>query len=324
MMIIFPKGAALALAAAITTLIALPDAAQAQRYNEESPSREAQAGTIGSQFSTYRNALISRRGSATTPVATQDGTILSGEEGSSWGGPFSAWASVDTKFLNGTYSGNSTSLIFGADTLVGGTTLIGLIGGYNRSSVGLPFGQKVKADGFSIGPYFSTQLSETVSLDGFVAYGEPDYDVDGGQFTGKKLFGNLTLTGTVPLANADLYPFISIASAREKLPAFTSVNPVVAYGATEIKGLVGTIGTSVGYNAIERDGRIYLPRAGVEVDFVRNDDGFGNEDSFQTLRINGGVSIIGDTGAWSLGADLGRTSEGTTTVGANATYVWQF
>jgi len=215
--------------------------------------------------------------------------------------------------------------IFGADILAG-NTLIGVIGGYNTSTVTIPTAQRIEAEGFSIGPYFATQLTDSLSLDGFIAFGEPDYDIDNGVFSGEKVFGNITLTGSVEMDRLELTPFISLASAREKLPAFSSAIPfpVVAYPATTIKGVVATIGTGINYEPFERGGLLYLPRAGIEVDAVRNDDGFGNIADFTTLRLSGGYTILGDNGGWSLGGDVARTSEGTTTVGASASYFWQF
>jgi len=306
--------------------LATPFATDAQSYpsNMTSPRSEALGAVAGSDIADFRNAIASRRGGASQPSVRQDNTSLSSDSGPSWGGISSAWGSVDTKRLNGTYSGNSTNLIFGADTLIGDSTVVGLIAGYNRSSVDLPSGQRIKADGFSVGPYFSARLSDSLSLDGFIGFGKPDYDVDGGQFSGDKTFGNLTLTGSIPLQRAELSPFISVASVREKLPAFTSVAPVVAYAATEIKSFVATIGTGVNYNPIDKGNLTYLPNAGFEVDYVRNDDGFGNVDSFTTPRLSGGVTIISDTGALNLGANVSRTSEGTTTVGASAAYFLQF
>jgi uncharacterized protein with beta-barrel porin domain len=279
---------------------------------------------VGSDIATYRNAIAQRRSGTARPSVLQDSNSLSGGEAPSWGGIASAWASVDTRRISGTYSGNSTNLVFGIDTIVGDGFVVGLIGGYNRSSVDVPAGQRVKADGFSIGPYFSARLSDSLSLDGFIGFGKPDYDIDGGLFSGDKTFGNLTLSGSVPLQNAELSPFISVASVREDLPAFTSLVFPFAYAATEIKSLVVTVGTGVHYNAIDKGNLTYLPNAGIEIDYVRNDDGFGNVDNFTTARINGGVTIISDTGALNLGANVARTSEGTTTVGVNAGYFFQF
>lgn len=297
--------------------------AQSYGYNDD-PRSEAIAAHVGSDINTFRDAIAQRRSGTSLPSVLQESNNLSGGEGLSWGGISSAWASADTKRINGTYSGDSTNLIFGVDTLLGASTVVGIIAGYNTSTIDVPGGQRIKADGFSIGPYFSARLSDSLSLDGFIGFGEPDYDIDGGQFSGDKTFGNLTLTGSVPLQNAELSPFISVASVREDLPAFTSVVPVVAYAATEIKSFVATVGTGVHYNPVDKGNLTYLPNAGFEVDYVRNDDGFGNVDSFTTVRINGGVMIISDTGAVNLGANLSRTSEGTTTAGLNAAYYWQF
>ncbi|SDW29982.1 autotransporter outer membrane beta-barrel domain-containing protein [Litoreibacter albidus] len=285
----------------------------------ESPRSEALGVEAGNTFAIYRDAIAQRRRATSQPAVRQDSS-----EAPTWGGISSAWISADTKRLNGTYSGNSSNLVFGVDAMVGSNLIVGLIGGYNRSSVDLPSGQRVKADGFSVGPYFSARLSDSLSLDGFIGFGKPDYNVDGGQFSGDKTFGNLTLSGSVPMQNAELSPFISVASVREKLPAFSSTAPVVAYAATEIKSFVATLGTNVHYNAIDRGNLTYLPTAGLEIDYVRNDDGFGNVDSFTTPRISGGVTIISDTGALNLGANVARTSEGTTTVGVNAGYYFQF
>ncbi|RLJ60142.1 autotransporter-like protein [Litoreibacter meonggei] len=310
----------------LVALLGAPLVANAQSTSNtiDSPRSEALGAVVGSDISDFRNAIAKRRSGTARPSVRQDDTSLTGGTAPSWGGISSAWTSVDTKRLSGTYSGNSTNLIFGADTIVGDSLIVGLIAGYNRSSVDLPSGQRVKADGFSVGPYFSARLSDSLSLDGFIGFGKPDYDIDGGQFSGDKTFGNLTLTGSIPLQRAELSPFISIASVREKLPAFSSVAPVVAYGATEIKSFVATIGTGVNYNPIDKGNLTYLPNAGIEIDYVRNDDGFGNVDSFTTPRLSGGVTIISDTGALNLGANVSRTSEGTTTVGASAAYFWQF
>ncbi|SFR52444.1 autotransporter outer membrane beta-barrel domain-containing protein [Litoreibacter janthinus] len=315
----------LALPILFSSLIA-PIAASAQGYPTygRDPRAEALGAIVGSDLKTFRDAIAQRRGQTGQPSVRQDDTSLTGSSSPSWGGISSAWASVDTKRLSGTYSGNSSNLVFGADAIVGNSLIVGLIGGYNRSSVDLPSGQRVKADGFSVGPYFSARLSDSLSLDGFIGFGKPDYNIDGGQFSGEKTFGNLTLTGSIPLQRAQLSPFISVASVREKLPAFTSVLPIVPYGATEIKSFVATIGTNVNYNPIDKGNLTYLPTAGFEIDYVRNDDGFGNVDSFTTPRLSGGVTIISDTGALNLGANIARTSEGTTTVGASAGYYFQF
>ncbi|WP_281856833.1 autotransporter outer membrane beta-barrel domain-containing protein [Litoreibacter halocynthiae] len=302
-----------------------PQAADAQSYGYSmDPRSEASGQIVGSDIASFRNAIANRRSGTVQPSVRQDDTSLTGGTAPTWGGISSAWASVDAKRLSGTYSGNSANVIFGADTLLGDSFVVGLIGGYNRSTVTVPGTQKIKAKGFSVGPYFSARLSDSLSLDGFIGFGKPDYDVDGGKFSGEKTFGNLTLTGSIPLQSAELSPFISVASVREKLPAFSSVVPVVAYGATEIKSFVATIGTGVHYNAIDKGNLTYLPNAGFEIDYVRNDDGFGNVDSFTTPRISGGVTIISDTGALNLGANVSRTSEGTTTIGASAGYFWQF
>jgi len=299
--------------------------AHAQTYGyTKDPRADAISALVGSDIQTFRDAIANRRSGTSRPSVLQDSNSLSGGEAPSWGGISSAWASADTKRINGTYSGDSTNLIFGVDTLLGNSTVVGIIAGYNTSTVNVPSGQRIKADGFSIGPYFSARLSDSLSLDGFIGFGKPDYDIDGGQFSGDKTFGNLTLTGSIPLQNAQLSPFISVASVREELPAFTSVVPVVAYGATEIKSFVTTIGADMHYNAVDKGNLTYLPNAGLEVDYVRNDDGFGNVDSFSTARVSGGVTIISDTGAVNLGANLSRTSEGTTTAGLNAGYFWQF
>ncbi|EPX80103.1 autotransporter outer membrane beta-barrel domain-containing protein [Litoreibacter arenae] len=315
-------------------MLALAQLASAQtRPNEPEGELNAGIGSItGNNLASYRDAIssfrnaIAQRRSSTTRLSfvAQDDTTLSGGTAPVWGGLSSIWGSLDTKRMNGTYSGTSGNLIFGVDALVGSSTIVGLLAGYNRSNVDLPSGQRVKAKGVAVGPYFSTQLSDRLSLDGFIGFARPDYTVDGGQFEGDKTFGNLTLTGSVPLRSAELSPFISIASSREDLPAFTSVAPVVAYAPTEIKSFVATIGTGINYNPIDRGNLTYLPTAGFEIDYVRNDDGFGNIDSFTTPRISGGVTILSDVGALNLGANVSRTSEGTTTVGASAAYFWQF
>ncbi|WP_298256843.1 autotransporter outer membrane beta-barrel domain-containing protein [uncultured Litoreibacter sp.] len=314
----------IALSACAVPLMA-PTLASAQMYpTMNDPRSDAIGAHVGGDIASFRDAIAQRRGRISRPQVLQESNSLSGGESPSWGGISSAWASADTKRFNGTYSGNSTNLIFGADTLLGDAFAVGIIAGYNNSSVDVPAGQRVKAEGLSIGTYFSAQLSDTLNLDGFVGFGKPDYNVDGGQFSGDKTFGNLTLTGSVPLQRAELSPFISVASVREKLPAFTSTAPVVAYAATEIKSFVATIGTGVHYNPIDKGNLTYLPNAGFEVDYVRNDDGFGTTDSFTAPRISGGVTILSDTGAANFGAHISRTSEGTTTVGANASYFWQF
>lgn len=312
----------------LASLFALPQMASAQMvgYGTLSPSSEVTEATIGSEFSLYRKAIAQRRGAVGAPSTRQDATTLTTQDAPSWNGLSSVWGSLDTKTLNGTYSGDSTNLLFGADALVGDSLIVGVIAGYSVSSITIPSGQRIKTKALSFGPYFSAQLSETLSLDGFAAFGKPNYDVDGGQFSGDKIFGNLTLSGSIFLENALVSPFISIASIREDLPAFTSVAPfpVVAYGATTIDAFVTTIGASVNFNPVEKGGKTYLPHAGFEVDFVRSDDGFGNITNFTAPRLSGGVNIISDAGALSLGADISRTSEGTTTFGANAAYFLQF
>ncbi|PTX56343.1 outer membrane autotransporter protein [Litoreibacter ponti] len=306
-------------------LAILPLAAAAQSTNDllVSPPSEAGESTAPALFQHYRDAIAKRRRAlGGAPGVRQDATL--GNEAPTWGGLSSAWGSLDGKQINGTYSGDSTSLLFGADAILGsGTVLVGLIGGYNTSTVTLPTGQRVGADGFSIGPYFSAQISERIALDGFIAYGEPDYDVDGGSFSGDKLFGNLTISTSFPLQAAEISPFLSVASSREDLPAFTDGGGT-GYAASNIESFVTTIGATAFFNPVDRGGRTYLPTAGLELDYIRSDDGFGTVSSFTAPRVTAGVTILGDTGIWSLGADATHTSEGTTTVGANASYIWQF
>ncbi|MEP3345338.1 MAG: autotransporter outer membrane beta-barrel domain-containing protein [Litoreibacter sp.] len=304
----------------MTSASLVTSAANAQMVTQQDyPRLEYSDATVGNTFLTYRNVIAQRRRGTSQPAVRQDSS-----EAAAWNGISSVWVSADTKQLNGTYTGESANLIFGVDALLGDSFIVGIIGGYNDSSVDLPGGQRVKAEGFSIGPYFSARLSDNLSLDGFIGFGNPDYDIDGGQFSGDKTFGNLTLSGSIPLEKAELSPFISVASVREELPAFSSVAPVVAYAATEIKSFVTTVGTGIHFDAVDKGNLTYLPNAGVEIDYVRNDDGFGNVDSFTTPRVSGGVTIISDVGALNIGANVSRTSEGTTTVGASAAYFWQF
>lgn len=302
-------------------------AAHACDYEEvcENPGGTQNEATDGFQLGSFRGIGANRlRYNNGLPSSLRDDTVFLSSQGQdSTGLGVNALAGVTARRLSGTYSGHTADLLFGADTFVGDRSVIGILGDFTQGSIDIPAGLTVESRAFLAGPYFATQLSETLTIDGFILYGKPRYEVNGAEFKGEKLMGGLTLSGSIPTEIAEFVPFAGISAAREELPSFTDAS-FVFYPATTARTRIATIGTTAYFAPTERPNAIIQPFASLEVDFARFDDGFGTDNDFRTARIGAGMDVVMNSGVLELGLQASSSTDSTRVVGAKIFYSFGF
>ncbi|WP_407495250.1 autotransporter domain-containing protein [Pseudooceanicola sp. MF1-13] len=247
------------------------------------------------------NAIGSRGGSGAPRVSTQGVFISTQGENSS----ANFWANLSGTSFSGVLDGGGAELTFGADWEIGAQTILGAALSYGKYDVTIG-GTNYDSEALAVGPYISTALGETVTLDAYVLFARPDYRSGAATWKTDRVMGGLTAGMDYSLGQTQVTGYLGVSGFSEKLPA------TAPGGARTISQAMASIGAkfdfaptqairpslTVGADAIRlNDGatvtRSVSPRLGLGLDA---DIGPG----VLSINVNGG-EVFKDARAVSLG-----------------------
>lgn len=284
------------------------DVAGAGNDSTGNPTVCATAADFGWQAGQIRGALQSRHAFRLSGHASGSTVRLSTSGNTS---RYSGITSLSTQRTNGDFEGDATGLLLGIDRpFQSGAFVLGAMAQVSRSNVTAPASPKVEREELLFGPYFTSSLSETLFLDGYLLYGTPDYTVGGSGSDGEAWTGGLTLTMGIPGDRMNLFPFVAIAFKSEEPDS-----------STEIDSTILTLGTDVHFAQRSFTGGQSNVFAKFEVDFGQYEDNLGTEIDYVAPRLGLGTDIVFDRGgALRLGINGSRASDSTNMMSAQAMY----
>ena len=223
----------------------------------------------------------------------------SGEGGFSGDG-WTLWGDAGYQEFDGDIDGDNLFVTLGADTHVGVSTRLGFMIDYSDLDV-TTSGTVVTTETLTFGPYVSVDLNGKWSLDAFLAYGEPDYEVGGTGFSAERVMGGVSLNADYMVKGVAITSFISADGFSEDQPA-VGVTP-----SRTVSNIRASLGTIAEFNPGEAV-RPYLSLAAEVSEF---DDGLGTDTSNFSPRLGAGMTVDGDLGSFHVGVEGGEVIDGT-------------
>lgn len=283
----------------------------------DAATQGANAASIGagSQSAAAANAINSAlmaRDSDGGVTATRNSMFLStmGESGK-----VSVWGGLSARNFSGTFDGNNIDLVFGADTHVGGNTILGLAGSYGKLDIN-SLGTTYEANTLAIGPYLQTRLADKLVLRAYAMYGEPDYTVAStAKFSAERLFGGMQLQGEIPVSWAILRPSVGLRGFSEKMPSYTIGNTVVP--ARNVRQTTANASLRMDFHPGESG---VLPYLSIGADFNDFNDGLGTSYRYTSPRVAAGFRIERGTGTFTFDLDGGEIADGANDIGLSIFY----
>ena len=285
--------------------------------NNSSTTAHIEGGAQGGAFNAGLGGQAGARNGGGNNV-TQNSMFLStanmGNDDSAW----SVWMHGDLRRYEGDYEGNGTNLVIGADTEIGaGTYIGGLIGIGSLDLDHNPSVTNYSSDTISFGGYIIASLGGNLGLHGYVAMGRPDVDADGETFSADRRLAGLTIDGTYSSGSLSWTPFLSISGFEEDRPDYglVAAHTVVSY--------TGSVGLRIDAEA-QMGGSMAYPYVSIAGEFRHFDDGLGNVEEFEAMRLGAGVVVQSGDTTFSLDFDKGNVTENTEDFGISFNWRGQF
>ena len=213
----------------------------------------------------------------------------------------------------------------GADIQVSSNTVMGFMVSWDSMSEDITAAYDISGDGYLVGPYFATAISEQLFLSGRLAFGKSDnsteVDINGtsysGDFDTDRSLATLTLTGETKRGQATIRPEVSLAYAKESQDDYfvTDGTFTVSVPGQEVSAAFAKIATEVQLPFSHLGDRgYYYVRPSLSSTFSENAN-FLNSDLYGAIEtgyhatpseaLGHGVSLeyfgIGDTAFEGLG-----------------------
>lgn len=171
--------------AVLAAIAAVPSIAGASEWLAEADKPLAtttQSATIIQQATVISNVLAFRQ-SQMGPGARH--AALDGQTGMAAGNApskFTVWGNIsgsDVKndYVNTRYDGTVDNYTFGMDTGLGAGMVAGVSLGYDKTSIAVRTAENLKGSGWSLMPYLSVAINETLSVDAALGYSQGDQDI---------------------------------------------------------------------------------------------------------------------------------------------------
>lgn len=245
-----------------------------------------------------------------TTLRSRMGEVRGREEGGGWirsyGNRFKA--SLDSGV---DYQQKQHGLSFGADAPVpvaDGQLLVGLMGGYSKSSLDLSRGTSGEVDSYYLGAYGTWLSNDGYYLDGVLKVNQFHNNAKVAMSDGEKAKGdysNRAVGGSVEFGKhiklADDYfvePYAQVSAVWIDGSSYTLDNGLQAR-TSQTQSVLGKVGTSVGRQFALKDGGIVQPyvRVAAAHEFSRNNDVKVNDQRFDNdlfgsrAELGAGVSV---------------------------------
>lgn len=263
----------------------------------------ASTGNIGRAISIIAN----RTGN--NSAVTRNGVFLSTSGGASMP---SAWAALQGRSFTGDLEGRSYELTLGADIEPNPGTRFGFVLSAGRADLTFT-GTDIETDSVTYGPYFSASLSDRYSIDGFVLFASPEYDVGGTTYSADRRAIGLSVSADYTLGGMQIISSLGVQGFEEEHPAA---------GALAARTIRQTTG-SLSVQANLAPGSATQPYIRLGLNNNRFDDGT-TESTFWAPRLGGGINWQTGAGTLSLDIDGGRLLEDTNDLGFDLRYSINF
>ncbi len=281
-------------------------------YEYNNPFLCTTALEFGAFSSTLRDAVRSGSGApaATSTLATRGLSFAQSPDIQPWSG----MAVVSGQITRGNFTGDTASLILGADRGVSSNLSVGALVYTGNGSITPPSGTQVKRTEVLAGPYFNAVLGNGDGLSGYLLYGQPDYTVANVPSAGESLTGSLTWSRVIARDGVDLGPFASVSWKRE-WPTATD----------QIDAAILTVGSSLDGDVVQTANGVRQFFGRVEMDVGNYSDTFGDNISYVAPRIAAGVRFgFQNGGALQLLANASAASDKTAILAAQINYRFEF
>ncbi|MCT4611184.1 MAG: autotransporter outer membrane beta-barrel domain-containing protein [Pelagimonas sp.] len=283
--------------------------AEAEKKKNEAARGSASSAAGSTSVASVTGALNSALSGGAPGSVTQNGLFLS--TNGSVAMP-KLWASIQGRNFDGTIDGSSREFTLGGDFEIGRTRL-GLFLSSGRSDLDVN-GVSVDAEGLSYGPYFKSNITDRISVNGYALSSKPEYTVGGTKYEAtRRAFG---LTGKMDhqLGRTQLTSHLSVSRFNEDHPAAGIL------AATNVSSTLASIGSRATFMA-ESNFRPYVSLGG---DFHRYEDGVNGKTTQNSGRFGTGFDLDMGLGQLSLDIDSGRLLKGTRDVGVNLRFEMAF
>jgi hypothetical protein len=269
----------------------------------------ATALDFGGQAEHLRTLLLNRHHGA-TPGSTGITASTSGTAAAVTG-VFSAGAQV----TGGNFSGDMQALVLGADRTFSGSTFAGLMLQMGQSEVTAPGSPRVTRREILFGPYIGSDLGNGLFLDGYLLFGQPDYNVGGTLSQGDSVTGAITLSKGIDGAALDYMLFASLSAKHEKPTATDRIEATILTVGGSLKSEDRRIANGWQQNYLR-----------LELDIGRYNDNLGTGPiSYVAPRIALGTDIAFDNNAaLNLSANASLASDQTHIIAVRASYNLKF
>lgn len=274
--------------------------------NSSSATGGASIGAIGNAVNgaTSGNGGLSGTRNALTFSSAGAGALADG----AW----NFWGAASVRAFDGNVDGQGVELTFGGGKALG-QGQVGFLVSYGDYDL-TASGTAVTTKALSFGPYARVDISDKLSVSGFVTYAQPDYTVAGTSFDATRWSGGLRATTTYRVGGIELSSFVSAEGFSESHPV---VGTTAARSITQLVGSLGTKATLTPDAAL----RPYVSLAGA---FSRFDDGLGTKTDHLSPRIGAGMVFDEGPGVFELHLDGGEILDGTRDYGLSARYSLDF
>lgn len=267
-----------------------------------------------------RNSRARLTGSGGAPVVGQDRLFVSTQSlgfdpdlprNLGLRSDYNLWVSADWRSYSDALDGSSADLLVGGDRLVADRALIGLFAGAGRAELE-DTASIAKAMSTLVGAYFARKFERDIILDGYLALGTAEYEVDGAEFDTDRTFAGLTLSGVYEGRAGSFQPRLRIAGSWEDFPAYAGSGGGVPAGTAH--SLRASLGGRFDWAAPL--GRTDLrPFLSLDLEYGDAESATGIGSDFVAPRL--GLGIAGQVGKGYLDAefDVGRAAEGVVDAG---------
>ena len=237
-----------------------------------------------------------------------------------------AWFGAD----NSSFSGRTVDLLVGADKLISPNTIFGVLAGYGKANFSTVVNSNAgsfDAVGYHVGIYGGKKLSDTLMLDGMIAYTRSDYDnksgAVSGSFDASRITAAANLVGSIKQANYTFMPTISFLYGSENQDAYTDSASVV-HASRNIRTGRLSVGPKILFDAMPHNNGTVQPWVAAKWEYDFSNQSVAASTSLPDLsdqssaRVSGGIdfklqsnaklSISGDAGG--LGSNEYRSYSG--------------
>ncbi|SIO54163.1 Autotransporter beta-domain-containing protein [Rhodovulum sp. ES.010] len=290
------------------------------------PREAAQVTTVGQQRSiatTLARNSAGRLGGGGTPVATRDSVFLSTQNlfsGSGSDPDANLWVSLSARSYFDGYEGNAADLLAGVDFRLNGDTLLGVMVGAGVADLeDDAAATRTDVDSRLFGLYGAHRFGGTVlTLDGYLAYADLDYDTGADRFGTERVLAGLSLSGTHEMAAGTLTPRARLWGTWEDFPA----GAVAVTGGTT-RQVLASLGARFDWGTAIA-GTALTPFASFDVEYGALDEIGGTTDDFLAPRVGLGLSGRVGGGDLALALDAGRSASDVLDAGLSVSYEMRF